>query len=74
MDDNALLRQYAENDSDEAFATLVTRHVNLVYSVAMRQSGNQLSLPASSQCQLKCSGGGGKINCPIPPPTGDIIG
>jgi hypothetical protein len=32
-DDGALLRQYAENQSDEAFATLVTRHVNLVYSV-----------------------------------------
>jgi RNA polymerase sigma factor (sigma-70 family) len=40
MDDNALLRQYAEDDSEEAFATLVTRHVNLVYSVAMRQVGN----------------------------------
>jgi RNA polymerase sigma factor (sigma-70 family) len=40
MDDNALLRLYAENDSDEAFATLVTRHVNLVYSVAMRQVCN----------------------------------
>jgi RNA polymerase sigma factor (sigma-70 family) len=39
-DDRALLRQYAENHSDEAFATLVTRHVNLVYSVALRQVGN----------------------------------
>jgi DNA-directed RNA polymerase specialized sigma24 family protein len=39
-DDSALLRQYAENNSDEAFAALVTRHVNLVYSVALRQVGN----------------------------------
>ena len=39
-DDSALLRQYAENHSDEAFAELVTRHVNLVYSVALRHVGN----------------------------------
>jgi RNA polymerase sigma factor (sigma-70 family) len=39
-DDSALLRQYAENNSDEAFAALVTRHINLVYSVALRQVGN----------------------------------
>jgi RNA polymerase sigma factor (sigma-70 family) len=39
-DDSALLRQYADNNSDEAFATLVIRHVNLVYSVALRQVGN----------------------------------
>jgi uncharacterized protein (TIGR03435 family) len=38
-DDIALLRQYAENNSDEAFAALVTRHINLVYSVALRQVG-----------------------------------
>jgi len=40
MDDNALLRQYAESNSDDAFATLVTRHINLVYSVALRHVGN----------------------------------
>jgi RNA polymerase sigma factor (sigma-70 family) len=39
-DDSALLRQYAENHSDEAFAALVTRHINLVYSVALRHVGN----------------------------------
>jgi RNA polymerase sigma factor (sigma-70 family) len=39
-DDSALLRQYADNNSDEAFAALVTRHINLVYSVALRQAGN----------------------------------
>jgi RNA polymerase sigma factor (sigma-70 family) len=35
-DDLALLREYARNNSEEAFAALVSRHVNLVYSVALR--------------------------------------
>ncbi len=35
--DLTLLRQYAQENSEEAFATLVGRHVNLVYSVALRQ-------------------------------------
>ncbi len=35
-DDRALLRDYARNHSEAAFATLVARHVNLVYSVALR--------------------------------------
>jgi RNA polymerase sigma factor (sigma-70 family) len=36
-DDMPLLREYAQRNSEEAFATLVSRHVNLVYSVALRQ-------------------------------------
>lgn len=32
-----LVHQYAQCKSEEAFATLVSRHVNLVYSVALRQ-------------------------------------
>lgn len=40
LDDIALLREYAANNSEEAFATLVSRHVNKVYSVALRHTGN----------------------------------
>ena len=36
-DDLTLLREYSRSHSEPAFATLVSRHVNLVYSVAMRQ-------------------------------------
>ncbi len=39
-DDIALLRQYTEQNSEEAFATLVSRHVNKVYSVALRHTRN----------------------------------
>jgi len=36
LDDMQLLRDYAAGNSEDAFATLVQRHVNLVYSVALR--------------------------------------
>jgi RNA polymerase sigma factor (sigma-70 family) len=40
LDDSGLLQAYVQRGSDEAFAALVGRHINKVYSVALRQVGN----------------------------------
>ena len=39
LDDPSLLRRFAEDRSEEAFAELVRRHLNLVYSAALRKVG-----------------------------------
>jgi len=40
MQDMTLVREYAGRNSEAAFAELVRRHINLVYSVALRFTGN----------------------------------
>jgi hypothetical protein len=36
-DDKELVRQYAATGSQEAFAEIVSRHLNMVFSVALRR-------------------------------------
>jgi RNA polymerase sigma factor (sigma-70 family) len=40
LSDMELLQEYASRNTEQAFATLVARHVSMVYSVALRHVGN----------------------------------
>ena len=44
LDDQQLLHQYATDHSESAFADLVSRHVNLVYSTALRRMNGDAHL------------------------------
>src|ERR1039457_542239 len=49
LDDIALLREFVARGSEAAFAELVTRHVNKVYSVALRHTRNPHSAEEITQ-------------------------
>src|SRR6185436_8343248 len=40
MGDLELVREYASRKCEDAFAALVSRHINMVYSVALREVAN----------------------------------
>ena len=48
-DDMGLLRDYGWHHSEDAFAAIVRRHVNLVYSVAFRSVGNSAAAEEVTQ-------------------------
>ena len=50
VDDGALLREYAQSGSEDAFAELVRRHLDLVYSTALRAANGDEPL-AKDVCQ-----------------------
>jgi hypothetical protein len=57
MEDLRLLRQYAEHRSERAFAELVDRHKDLVYSTALRLVGeSQLAQDVGGASKMaRCS-------------------
>lgn len=55
IDDATLLRRYAEEKSEDAFAELVRRHLDLVYAVALRKVGGDAHLAKDMAQQVFAS-------------------
>lgn len=53
-DDTTLLRAYLDEQSEAAFATLVQRHIGLVYSVALRRVGGDAHLAEDVTQKVFC--------------------
>jgi DNA-directed RNA polymerase specialized sigma24 family protein len=49
LDDHELLAEFASSESETAFAALVARYVNLVYSAGLRFTGNRHHAEESTQ-------------------------
>jgi hypothetical protein len=47
-EDRELLRAYVEDGASDAFSDLVARHVNWVYSAALRRTGNHATARRTS--------------------------
>jgi RNA polymerase sigma factor (sigma-70 family) len=67
MDDFALLKNYAESNSEEAFAQLVARHIATVYSSARRQVGETLAADVTQAVFVLLARKAGKL------PAGTIL-
>ena len=53
-DDAELLRRYVREGAEDAFADLVRRHVDLVYSAALRQVNGDAHLAADATQIVFC--------------------
>lgn len=53
-DDSELLRHYADGKSQEAFARVVGRHLNLVYAAALRRTAGQHQLAEEVAQEVFC--------------------
>ena len=62
-DDAELLRRYAEENSEEAFAEVVQRHIDFVYAAALRQTRGNTALAEdiTQTVFADCAGQAGKL-------------
>jgi len=67
MDDFALLKNYAESNSEDSFAQLVSRHIGTVYSSARRQVGEPLAADVTQAVFVLLARKAGKL------PVGTVL-